>query len=77
MHDDLGTILEMISRIGSVGGGLKPDQDFYEAGFTSVMALPLLMEMEEQFQVSIPDDRFIQARTARALHQVVADLKTN
>jgi acyl carrier protein len=76
MYDDLGTIIEMISRAGGVTG-LEPDQDFYAAGFTSVMALPLLMEMEEQFQVSIPDDRFIQARTARALHQVVADLKTD
>jgi acyl carrier protein len=76
MHDDLGAIIEMISKVGGVAS-LEPDQDFYDAGFTSVMALPLLMEMEDQFQVSIPDDRFIQARTARALHQVVADLKAN
>ena len=71
---DLAAIIETICRVGAVRQ-LEPDQDFYDAGFTSINALPLLMEMEDQFQVSIPDDRFIQARTPRALHAVIAHPK--
>jgi acyl carrier protein len=60
-----------------VGGltGLEPDQDIYDAGMTSMQALPLLLEMEDQFQVSIPDDRFIVSRTARKLTELISGLK--
>ncbi len=71
---DVSAIIEVIRRVGGVSQ-LEPDQDFYDAGFTSVNALPLLMEMEDQFQVSIPDERFIGARTPRDLHAVILDLQ--
>lgn len=54
---------------------LDTDQDFYEAGVTSVQALPLLMELESRFDISIPDDRFIQARSVRALAEMVGELR--
>jgi acyl carrier protein len=71
---NLSTIIKIICTVGNVAE-LRPDQDFYDAGFTSVNALPLLMEMEDHFQVTIPDDRFIGARTPRALSDVIAELK--
>jgi acyl carrier protein len=71
---NLSEIVEIICRLGGVSN-LDPDQDFYSAGVTSVMALPLLLEMEERFQISIPDDSFISARTARALDEVVTGLR--
>ena len=71
---DLSTILDVMNQVGGVSG-LDPDQDFYDAGFTSLNALPLLMELETRFSVSIPDDRFIAARTPRALQDMISDLK--
>jgi acyl carrier protein len=70
----LTQVTETISRMGSLNG-LAPDQDFYEAGITSIMALPILLDLEDVFQVSIPDDRFIAARTPRALAELIASLR--
>jgi acyl carrier protein len=70
---NVNDVIEIICKVGGVQS-LTPDQDFYDAGLTSVMALPLLMEIEDRFQVSIPDDRFIHARTPRALSEIVTDL---
>jgi acyl carrier protein len=39
------------------------------------MALLLLLELEQRFQVTIPDQLFIDARSVRALAQVVAGLQ--
>lgn len=69
-------VSEIVSRVSGVQN-LSPDQDFYDAGLTSLMALTLLMEIENQFQVTIPDQRFIDARTARTLAQVISELQSN
>jgi len=53
---------------------VQPDQDFYDAGVTSVQALPLLLELEDRFQVTIPDDQFVAARSARRLCEMIQDL---
>jgi acyl carrier protein len=73
-NEQLAVIVGIVSRIGEVTG-IEPDQDFYDAGFVSVNALPLLMELEDQFGVTIPDDRYINARSARALHELVTSLQ--
>jgi acyl carrier protein len=73
LNTDLLTISELIHQVSGVSG-IGADQDFYEAGVTSVMALPLLMELEDRFGVSIPDDQFVEARTPRALHRIVSEL---
>ena len=64
----------MLARIGGIPN-LAPDQDFYDAGVSSVSALPLLLEMEERFGLSIPDQRFIAARTASDLEKLVDELR--
>jgi acyl carrier protein len=73
LNPELITISEIIQQISGVSS-IEPDKDFYEAGLTSVMALPLLMELEERFGVSIPDDKFVEARTPRALHHLITEL---
>ena len=60
-----------ISGVDSLGA----DQDFYDAGVTSVQALPLLMELEARFDVAIPDDRFVAARSAAGLSAVIREIK--
>jgi acyl carrier protein len=72
--DGVSEVIEVVCRVGGIPA-LEAVQDFYDAGFTSVMALPLLMEMEERFQLTIPDERFVRARTARALREIVDSLK--
>lgn len=75
-HEDLAVIMDIISQVGGVQN-LGPDQDFYDAGISSVTALPLLMELETRFAITLPDDRFVQARTASALQKIVAELKNS
>ena len=70
----LTQVIETIARIGNLNG-LAPDQDFYDAGTTSIMALPILLDLEDAYQVSIPDDKFIAARTPRALADLIASLR--
>jgi acyl carrier protein len=74
MEDGLDGICRMICEVGNLKG-VDPDQDFYDAGFTSVRALDLLLELETRCAVSIPDDRFIACRTPRSLHAMMDALQ--
>jgi len=76
MSDHLDSLDAVLNAIRDVNGVNleQPDQDFYDAGVTSVQALPLLLELEERFQVSIPDDRFVAARSARRLSEMIQDI---
>jgi acyl carrier protein len=66
---DAKQMQDVVDIVCSIGGltGLRPDEDFYAAGFSSIRALQLLAELETRFDVSIPDDEFIKARNASAL----------
>jgi acyl carrier protein len=76
MSDHLDSLDAVLNTIRDVTGvsQLLPDQDFYDAGVTSVQSLPLLLELEDRFQVSIPDDRFVAARSARRLFEMIQDI---
>jgi acyl carrier protein len=67
-------IQDVVCRVGKLGE-IGADDVLGEAGFSSMNALELLMEMETVFDITIPDDRFIEARTPRELFDLVADLK--
>jgi acyl carrier protein len=69
-------VIEIIIRTGNLGA-LRADQDFYDAGVTSVMALPILLDIEDRYGVSIPDGAFIGARTPQALAEIIAALRTD
>ena len=73
--DCLEAVEAVIREVCGISG-LQPDQDFYDAGVTSVQALPLLMELEDRFEVAIPDDRFIAVRNTRALCAVITEIKS-
>ena len=76
MSDPFNSLDAVLNTIRDVTGvsQVLPDQDFYEAGVTSVQSLPLLLELEERFQVFIPDDQFVAARTARRLSEMIQKL---
>jgi acyl carrier protein len=72
--DCLETLEAVIREVCGISG-VQPDQDFYDAGVTSLQALPLLMELEDRFQIAIPDDRFIAMRNIRALCAMITEIK--
>ncbi len=59
-------VIRLISDIGGIGL-VAPDAGFYDAGFSSVRALELLLALEKEFGVTIPDKDFIAARTPREI----------
>jgi acyl carrier protein len=71
--DTLQTILELVQTTGKIQN-LAPSDDFYDAGFSSINALQLLMELEAAFDVTIPDDEFVTARTCTSLNEMIARL---
>ena len=74
MQHRLDRITEIVCGVGKLSY-VGPDDDFYLAGLSSINALELLLELEEECEVSIPDDEFITARSPRALFAVIDRLK--
>jgi len=74
MCDQLTQVTTIVCAAGSLAH-IDADEDFYDAGVSSISALRLLMDLEDAFGISVPDDQFINARTARALHEIVAGLR--
>ena len=71
--DNLQTIIGIVQITGKIQN-IEASEDFYEAGFSSINALQLLMELEAAFDVAIPDDEFVMARTCSALAALVSRL---
>jgi acyl carrier protein len=68
-------VREVIVRVGKLEPGFAADADlFRDLGMKSVAALDLLLSLEEDFGVSIPDDKFGDARTVNALVALVEEL---
>lgn len=74
MMTELEPITAIVCRIGKIAA-VPADDDFYDAGFSSINALELLLELESTYDISIPDDDFIQARTITALRDMIDRLK--
>lgn len=70
---DLKRIIELVQTTGKIEN-VSASEDFYEAGFSSINALQLLMDLEAAFDVTIPDDEFVAARTCASLHGLVSRL---
>jgi acyl carrier protein len=66
VEDSLARVMAIVCEMGSLAS-IGADEDFYDAGFTSLSSLTLLMQLETEWDVSIPDDEFIVARSARSL----------
>ena len=79
MHPDeatesLARIIAILCETGQIAG-ITADEDFYQAGFTSLKSLQLLLQLEAEWDIGIPDEQFIQARSARSLCEMIARLK--
>lgn len=72
--DTLERIAALVRETGQIDAvGL--DEDFYDAGFTSLRSLELLLQLENEWAVSIPDEEFVAARTIRSLGTLLARVK--
>jgi acyl carrier protein len=67
-------VIQLISQIGGIGS-VTPDAGIYDAGFSSVRVLELLLALEDEFRVSIPDQDFMAARTPREIFGLVERLQ--
>ena len=71
---DLDRVCDVVKRIGELDA-IEPDQDFYQAGIDSMRGMDIMLELESEFDLTIPDDKFVKARTPRALTDLVSQLK--
>ncbi|KYF85896.1 phosphopantetheine-binding protein [Sorangium cellulosum] len=73
MAIEVEKVIEVIVTVGSLPAAIQPDDDIYDAGFSSIRALQLLTELEDEFNVTLPDDKFSLARTPRALSALIEE----
>ena len=71
--NDLDKIIHIVQETGKIEN-ITASEDFYDAGFSSINALQLLLDLEAAFDVTIPDDEFVAARTCIALEALVSRL---
>ena len=74
MAERIQEVAALIQRIGGLAE-LQPDEDFFEAGFESLNALELLLELESTFEVTISDEAFVTCRTVRAIADLMDTLQ--
>lgn len=70
----LARAMTLVRETGRIGD-ITPDEDFYDAGFTSLRSLELLLQLEAEWDVTIPDEEFITARSVRSLGELLTRLK--
>ena len=68
-------VREIVAGIANLSPDMPADKNLYlDLGVASVHALQLLTELEDQFGVSIPDDRFVEATSINDLTTLLAGL---
>jgi acyl carrier protein len=69
-------IRSIVTRIAKLDDGFSASADlFRDLGVKSVAALDLLLSLEEEFGVTIPDDAFGDARSVERLVVLVDGLR--
>lgn len=71
-------VMGVVARIAKIDdpSAIPRDQDLYrDIGVKSTAALDLLLSLEEEFGVSIPDQEFGEARTVALLVNMIGALR--
>ena len=73
MNDILPQLLELASkRFGERAASLAADADIYESlGFDSLQALDLLTDLEDHFDIEVPDYELTDVRTLGGIADVI------
>jgi len=67
-------VIALISQVGGIEI-VPPDARIYDAGFSSIRMLDLLLTLEQEFDVKIPDQDFIAAGTPRRISELIERLR--
>ena len=69
------SVVIKVAKLEGARAQFSADADlFRELGVESTAALDLLLSLEEEFGISIPDDQFGDARTVRLIAQLAQKL---
>jgi acyl carrier protein len=74
VNESLARVVAIVCETGQIAE-ISADEDFYDAGFTSLRSLQLLLQLETEWDIAIPDEEFIHAWSARSLYELVARVK--
>ena len=76
MNDLLALLRPYLKYVHNVDA-LKMDDDLGSSGLDSMGAIDLLLEIEDHFNVMIPDEKLVEETfaTPRALWDVISELK--
>lgn len=75
MEDKIREIVARVAKSDDPASLAVEADIFRDIGVKSTAALDLLLSLEEEFEISIPDESFAEARSIRALTDMVQDLK--
>ena len=67
-------VIQIISQVGGINS-VVPDASICDAGFTSLRVLELLLALEQEFGVTIPDKDFMTARTPHEIFGLIEHLQ--
>lgn len=73
-NPEIDRVTSIVCRIGGIPP-IGPDDNLYRAGFASMKALELLVELEAEYDVAIQDDQFMRAQSPRDLAVMLAALR--
>jgi acyl carrier protein len=75
-NETLQRVRDLVERVGKLTPGFSDQADlFRDLGVKSAQGLDLLLSLEDEFGVQIPDDAFGDARTVEKLVSLVEGLK--
>ena len=76
METTESSIRQILVEVSNCPPDADPNADLYlELGVASIHAMMLLTVIEERFEIQVPDDQFIEARSISQLIQLVDSLK--
>ena len=77
MHDEIREILAQSGRLAVPVDSLEDDADLFAAGLDSLAIVNVLMNIEERFDIELPDDLLSRRSfsSIATLKRVVTDLR--
>lgn len=67
---------QLLTQLASLPEGFDEKADLYsDLGVASIKAMELLLELEERYGVSVPDEEFIEATSLERLAAMIHRLK--
>ena len=67
---------KVIAEITALPANISGSADLYaDLGVASIKAIQLLMAIEERFEISVPDDQFIEATSVDSLARLIERVK--